>query len=429
MKPEPYGKVIKTALISAVSTVAIMAATAGATVADEVERIDKLEQQIDELQKELKDVRDQVGEAEDQPATDGRVLGPRDARVLGPREMKSGKDEVRLTISGQVNRGVLVADDGDDTDVFFVDNDNSSTRIRLLGDAKFNDDISVGSVIEVQFESNSTAEVSQDNQRNVGANSFTERKLEVFVNSETYGRLWLGQGDTASNGTSEVDLSGTAVIGYSGIADFAGGLQFQEDGVLSGTDIGYTFSNLDGLSRDDRLRYDTPVFKGAKLSTSVIADDRFDVALRYSREILGAHEFEAAIAYADVDDDFARSQARPPSCSAISCRAPTSPSPPAIRIPTTADATMRASSTPRPAICSSRSRSAIRRLPSTITMAMISMRMGTNRIRSVCSPCRTSIASALSFMRASGTMISIVMATILMTSTAFCSARGSSSDA
>jgi len=304
MKPEPYGKVIKTALISAVSTVAIMAATAGATVADEVERIDKLEQQIDELQKELKDVRDQVGEAEDQPATDGRVLGPRDARVLGPREMKSGKDEVRLTISGQVNRGVLVADDGDDTDVFFVDNDNSSTRIRLLGDAKFNDDISVGSVIEVQFESNSTAEVSQDNQRNVGANSFTERKLEVFVNSETYGRLWLGQGDTASNGTSEVDLSGTAVIGYSGIADFAGGLQFQEDGVLSGTDIGDTFSNLDGLSRDDRLRYDTPVFKGAKLSTSVIADDRFDVALRYSREILGAHEFEAAIAYADVDDDF-----------------------------------------------------------------------------------------------------------------------------
>ena len=281
---------------AAVSTIALLSLMPADARADQHEKIDTLQLEINRLQEQLGQLRERVDEAEARPSAD--------ERVLGPREMQSGSDDVSLTVSGQVNRGILVTDDGDETDVFFVDNDNSSTRIRLLGDAKLNEDISVGSVIEVQFESNSTADVSQDNQRNAGDNNFTERKLEIFADSKAYGRLWLGQGDTASNGSSEVDLSGTGVIGYSGVADLAAGIQFQDGGVLSGVTIGDTFSNLDGLSRDDRVRYDTPVVSGAKLSASAIADDRWDVALRYARELLGAHEFEAAIAYADVDDNF-----------------------------------------------------------------------------------------------------------------------------
>lgn len=274
----------------------MMTWASGTVIADEAARIDALQDQIDILQEELQRVRDKVENEEAAPA---------DERVLGPREMQSGMDQVRLTVSGQVNRGVLVTDDGEDTEAFFVDNDNSSTRIRLLGDARLNDDITAGTVIEVQFESNSTAEVSQDNQRNVGANSFTERKLELFFDSETYGRIWVGQGDTASNGTSEQDLSGVAVVGYSGIADLAGGIQFVDGaGNLSGVTIGDTFNNFDGLSRDDRVRYDTPSLHGAKLSGSVIADNRWDVAAIYSRTLFGAHDFQAAIAYADANDEF-----------------------------------------------------------------------------------------------------------------------------
>lgn len=279
---------------TAVSTMALLALSSGGAHADQHEKIDTLQLQINQLQKELQQLKEQTAKAR----------APDDSSSHDPLEVKSGVKEVRLTVSGQVNRGVLVTDDGDDTDVFFVDNDNSSTRIKLAGDARFNNDIRAGSLIEVQFESNSTADVSQDNQRNAGADNFTERKLEVFVDSKTFGRLTLGQGDTSSNNSSEVDLSGTAVVGYSSVADFAGGIQFQEDGALSGVSIGDTFSNLDGLSRDDRIRYDTPGFSGAKLSASAIADDRFDVALSYQRKLLGAHNFAAAIAYADVDDAF-----------------------------------------------------------------------------------------------------------------------------
>lgn len=117
--------------------------------------------------------------------------------------------------------------------------------------------------------------------------------------------LWLGQGETASDGTSEMDLSGTTVIGYSSVADLAGGIQFVDGaGNLSGVTIGETFDNLDGLSRDDRIRYDTRSYLNTTLSLAAIADDRYDVALRYGRKLLNTHEFKAAIAYSSVSSEF-----------------------------------------------------------------------------------------------------------------------------
>ncbi len=40
-------------------------------------------------------------------------------------------------ISGQLNRAVLYADDGESAKWFFVDNDNSSTRFRFRGSNDF----------------------------------------------------------------------------------------------------------------------------------------------------------------------------------------------------------------------------------------------------------------------------------------------------
>ena len=217
-----------------------------------------------------------------------------------PKMISSGLDNISLAISGQVNRGVLFTDDGENTDTFFVDNDNSGTRIRFIGTGIVNDDVTLGTNIEVQFESNSTADVNQNNKRGAGPDNFTQRKLELFVDSKQLGRVWLGQGDTSSNGSSEEDLSGTGIVGYSGVADLAGGLLFRndDDEMLSDIAIGDVFSNFDGLSRDDRIRYDTPSFNGFRASTSFIADDRWDIALRYGGDF-GPVKTAAAIAYAD----------------------------------------------------------------------------------------------------------------------------------
>lgn len=281
-------------LLATAAVLAISSATSGPVMAQTAGDIEALQRQIEALQEQLDRLQEQV---DAQP-----VEQPAPAASTKP-SLASGNDKVSLTLSGQVNRGVLVTDDGQQTDAFFVDNDNSSTRFRLVGEAKASEEFKVGTNIEVQFESNSTASVNQDDERNVGPNNFTERKLELYFDHKTFGRLSLGQGDTASNSTSEVDLSGTSVVGYSGVSDLAGGILFRDGDDLTGISIGSGFSNFDGLSRDDRVRYDTPSFSGLKFSGSLVADERADIASTYSRDY-GGTKVAAAIAYAEVPDSF-----------------------------------------------------------------------------------------------------------------------------
>lgn len=227
------------------------------------------------------------------------------ARPSPARVVTSGQENISLALSGQVNRGVLYFDDGDSSDTLHVDNDNSSTRIRLIGKGKVNSDVTIGTQIEVQMESNSTASISQLSDNGVGGASFTERKLEVYFDSRQFGRIWVGQGDTASNSTSEMDLSGTSVVNYSGIADMAGGLFFQNNTpiVAANPKIGQVFSNFDGLSRDDRIRYDTPKVAGFTASASHISGGGWDAALRYAADYEKTGiKAAAAIAYADGSD-------------------------------------------------------------------------------------------------------------------------------
>ncbi len=218
-----------------------------------------------------------------------------------PAVAKADQEGISLAISGQVNRGMLFIDDGANGEIFHVDNDHSSTRLRMVGKGRVSNDLMIGAEIEVQMESNSTGSVSQDdNDNGVGGASFTERKLEVFLDSKRLGKLWLGQGDSASNGTSEVDLSGTTVIAYSTSPEqMAGGIKFFSPATRAfGPAIKSVFSNFDGLSRDDRIRYDTPKFGGFGLSASHVSGGAYDVALRYAASY-DAFKIAAAIAFAD----------------------------------------------------------------------------------------------------------------------------------
>jgi hypothetical protein len=99
----------------------------------------------------------------------------------------------------------------------------------------------------------------------------------------------LGQGATASEGISEIDLSGTNIVIRSNFVTFGAGLLFRNSATnaLSGTSIGSAFDNFDGLGRDDRVRYDSPTFAGFQISGSALQGDSIDVALRYSADLDG----------------------------------------------------------------------------------------------------------------------------------------------
>lgn len=87
----------------------------------------------------------------------------------------SGNDRVKLTLSGQVNRALLLHGDGSGrVDSYFVDNDTSSTRLRVIGLASLDRETTAGSAIEFDLRSNSSALVSpskpeQQRRRHAGA--------------------------------------------------------------------------------------------------------------------------------------------------------------------------------------------------------------------------------------------------------------------
>lgn len=228
-----------------------------------------------------------------------------------PAPVASGGTKASLSLSGQVNRAGLFYNDGMTSDVRSVDNDNSSTRIRMKGKISPSDDLTVGSTIEVQIESNSSRSVTQDDNesaedtsndgtRNSSHVNFSERIIEVYVDSKKFGKLSLGQGNTASNKTAEADLSGTKVVASSDIKDVGGDLFFaRRDGAFSTVAVDNVFNNMDGLSRADRIRYDTPNYQGLHASASLLDGGAWDAGLHYGQKLF-TFKIKAAAGYANT---------------------------------------------------------------------------------------------------------------------------------
>ena len=203
---------------------------------------------------------------------------------------------IDVSISGQVNRAALYADDGNSAKWFFVDNENSSTRFRFRGSNEFENGWQVGLLWEVEMQSNPSNQVAMDDNSDLGPVNFNERHIEVWI--DKWGRLRLGQGDTASNGTSEVDLSGTDVAAYSSVDDVGGDFEFRDGSDKTGITVSDSRSNFDGLSRKDRVRYDTPRWAGFFASGSLEGNSEWDVAARYAGDF-GWARLAAAAAWAD----------------------------------------------------------------------------------------------------------------------------------
>lgn len=228
-------------------------------------------------------------------AAAGLLLAAAGAQAL---ELKTGSDKVSTTLYGQVNRAVMLADDGYQDKFFHVDNDNSSTRVGLKGEVAATEALTVGSVIEVEWQENASNEVSMAAESISG--EFLGRHFDVWFKSQL-GKLSLGKGNAASTDTSEVDLSGTTVASFADLA-VGTGFQFYDAASSSypdgGITVGNVFDSMDGLSRVNRVRYDSPSFGGFTLGASLAEKETNDVALKYAGEFEGT-KLEAALALAN----------------------------------------------------------------------------------------------------------------------------------
>lgn len=282
----------------------VQAADSGTIINDDILKelknmIQQQQVQLDRQAAEIKALKDQIkGGTVTSTTKAGAAEDPQ------PDKMVSSKlSKVKVTLNGQFNRAILFGDNGDSSNWYFVDNSNSQTRLGLNASVDLSNNWIAAGRIEYGIVSNGSSDVNQLETHDATDTNFKLRWAELSFANDNFGKFSLGKGDSASNNSAEVDLSGTTVASYSGVSDMAASMSWYNGTPITedGLTIGDTYSNLDGLSRTDRIRYDTPSFAGFSLASSISSGDAFDGALLFSRNFAGT-KIAAAFAAAKPED-------------------------------------------------------------------------------------------------------------------------------
>lgn len=221
---------------------------------------------------------------------------------------------------GQASPAWVSFDDGEKTYSNLTDNAHSNTRVGIFIDQNINTDADLRFNFETALGAPSSAGFSQDREPIWEWDKTKLRKIEVKY-SDTWGTLWVGQGEMATDGASSANLSEVTIASSRAVGDTAGGYFFRtKDGTLSDVSISQSHRKWDGARRL-RIRYDTPRFggtsdeKGFMLSASygveVLADDNdntyYDVAARYGDK-LGEMVVLASLGYGWIEEDSGTSE-------------------------------------------------------------------------------------------------------------------------
>jgi predicted porin len=205
----------------------------------------------------------------------------------------ASQKKVKVTLYGQIAKVFGVVGDGE-TETFKVgENGNTATRMGLDGRGKMTNDISVRTRLEFAVQSGDTGGGSQFVNQGGTASRFTVRHLDLILSSKKFGAVWIGRGDTATNGSSEVQTIGAIDTGRLGgtTASLIGNYRvLNENENLATRDLGSVgsfFNNFDGADRSNRIRYDTPTFFGFRAGASFIDKHNYDVGLHYAGKFGG----------------------------------------------------------------------------------------------------------------------------------------------
>lgn len=203
--------------------------------------------------------------------------------------VRKGNRKVSVKLSGQVNKALLIWDDGDESDAYVVDNNTSSTRIRLTGDAKFKPGWSAGYYLEWEtFEAQSAA---VDQAFAFDSNvDFNLRHAVWYIKSDKLGSVWLGQHSMATDNLIYMNVVGTSVANGGGDMFQGAGFFLTQPGVTGNARLvnatwGTYHPNFDSGNRSDIVRYDSPDIWGCVFSTAWGENDDWDVALRCKKEL------------------------------------------------------------------------------------------------------------------------------------------------
>ncbi len=203
-------------------------------------------------------------------------------------------------VSGQVDRALSYVNNGKQTDLSSVDNDGSNSRVRFTGVQTMDNGQKTGFVYEIAL-----ADHLSDSY-DVGANLrrakyYNTRKIEVYLQGN-FGKLSLGKGDGAAYYANTMDLSGTAWLGGGVWYElYSGSLSFN-DGTTTLYTIGKSQSPFNAISRQSRVRYDSPSLGGVVLSASLDGGKAIELAARYQATLASGTKIIAGAGYVNTKD-------------------------------------------------------------------------------------------------------------------------------
>ena len=204
-----------------------------------------------------------------------------------------------FTLSGQVNRLIMGVDNGEESGVVNADNAVSGTRVRVKGHGDVGNDLTAGIYYEYQLQSNPSDKITADDLDSDGAggnlgggDNFSNRNANLWFKGN-FGKVTLGQGSGAADGSTEVDKSGTTVIQYtSGSGDLLSSMEYGDSGVT----VGDARSGFDGLGRNDNIRYDAAI-EDFSFAGSYGNGDKVELSAGYKQDNL-----EVRVAAWDTND-------------------------------------------------------------------------------------------------------------------------------
>jgi hypothetical protein len=174
----------------------------------------------------------------------------------------------------------------------------SQTRFRFVGEAKITDDWSAGYLMELGVAGSRSDGVDQDTDDQGSAVSV--RHSAWWLGSKTYGKLWVGQTSTATDGITEINLANVThfatenAAGQSGAffarlpdGGFGPRLNFFMGGANAPASAGTDSGQIGEGNRMNVVKYESPTYMGFTYSSAWGEDDVWDVALRYAGEFNG----------------------------------------------------------------------------------------------------------------------------------------------
>ena len=198
--------------------------------------------------------------------------------IAGALAAPMAAQAVDFKISGHVNRALFVVDKDladeamNGTKAQVADNGGSSTRVRVTGSSEMEG----GNRVGIQWEYQASG------------SGVSLRHANVQY-SGGFGKITIGQGSEAGDGSAYSDTTGVFGIGHGA-------------GTSSDFSLGDYFGSLDAGGRVNMVRYDTPSLGPVSAAASVGNDDRVSGRLKLSSEF-GGTTFGAQLATLQMPGD------------------------------------------------------------------------------------------------------------------------------